>query len=109
MRRRIAYTVFGVAFSLTYAGFLLHVLSKVKAGQGLDTYHSYKLVEWNYLGALIVLVSVPLVLLLGILFSRWHRYSEQRAFLKETERVMAARTQRSGTTDTQSKSSVGGA
>ncbi len=60
-------------------GFASRVAYKVYSGDGLETYHSVSLVQWNYVGVLVFLVSVPVA---WILFRVYFSLEEKSAFRK---------------------------
>lgn len=75
--------VFGVFLVMAmFAGFVYRVVSKVKSGHGLDTYLTPEGVEFNYIGALILLMLIPIALLLGW-GVRWWQLREERDFKKQ--------------------------
>lgn len=80
--RKHANKVITISFVLIYFSFLGRVLYKVLSGEGLSTYNSVSLVQWNYTSALILLLTIPMALLLGYLFSKYLSYRERNKWEK---------------------------
>ena len=80
--KRICLAVSVVLVMGMFAGFVYRVVLKVESGHGLDTYLTPKGVEFNYIGALVLLMLVPIALLLGW-GVRWWQLREERDFKKQ--------------------------
>jgi len=74
-----------VVVGIPLVGFALEVLDKVLSGHGLDTYYSYSLFEWNYVGALVTLVAVSVAFLVAALFM-WRERSVRRDIERKHDR-----------------------
>lgn len=73
------FAVVMVIVMLGFVSFVIFLINKVISGQGLDYYISGKGYEFNYLGALILVISFPLIGLSGWLIS-WYQERDWRAF-----------------------------
>ena len=62
----IALVVFGL-WGLASLGWMGEVVRKVLSGQGLQTYRTFWLVEFNYIGAFVLILAACLVLIVGAL------------------------------------------
>ena len=59
LRRKVALHAVGYTLvALALLAFASRVILKINAGQSLETYHSGKLVQWTYGGALVALVAL---------------------------------------------------
>ena len=58
-------------------GFPIYVWQKISSGHGLDTYLTGFGVEFNYIGAAVLIAIMPLVLLAGALLNWWHGRDER--------------------------------
>ncbi len=72
----------GVLVILGLTAFVIRVMNKVRTGHGLDYYFTGLGVQFNYIGALILLGLVPICLLIGWGF-RWWQLREHRDFRKK--------------------------
>ena len=61
----VALVVFGL-WGLAGLGWMGEVIRKVLSGQGLQTYRTFWLVEFNYIGALVLILAAVLVVLVGV-------------------------------------------
>ena len=69
-RRRFTWAIaaviaFGIAGIIGMAHMIWAALEKVASGQGLETYRTFWLVEFNYVGFLVMVGAVVVALLLG--------------------------------------------
>jgi len=55
----------GIGVILALVGFVLHAVEKIRSGHGLDYYFTGFGVKFNYIGALVLLICIPVALLLG--------------------------------------------
>jgi hypothetical protein len=56
-------------------GYMLYTaVQMVRSGRGLETYHTFWLVEFNWIGFLVLFALIPVALLVGLLF----RFQERR-------------------------------
>lgn len=71
-----AIIIAGMIFVLLgFVGFIIQVYSKTVSGHGLDTYLTGWGVQMNYIGVLILLISVPIVLIIALIIDKiitWH-------------------------------------
>jgi hypothetical protein len=70
--------VAGIAAFGAIAAMVLIAIEKVRTGQGLDTYRTHWLVEFNWVGFLVLLAAVVVALAIGLFF----RYKEWREIRK---------------------------
>ena len=61
----VALVVFGL-WGLASLGWMGEVVRKVLSGQGLQTYRTFWLVEFNYIGAFVLILAGCLVVLVGV-------------------------------------------
>jgi hypothetical protein len=57
------------------------IVKKVRSGQGLDTFRTIEGAEFNYIGALILLLLIPVAIVLGWEVRYW-RLKDERDFKK---------------------------
>jgi hypothetical protein len=69
-----AFILSGVASVFGLASIVYTAIQMGRAGRGLETYRTFWLVEFNWIGVLILLALIPLALLVGLFF----RLREQR-------------------------------
>lgn len=74
--------VSGVSFSFAIAAMIVKAVEMVRSGRGADTYRTVSLVEYNWVGFLVLIVVVFLALLLGLI-SRWHEHRQWRELEKK--------------------------
>src|SRR5438128_1328327 len=67
-----AASVFGLGY-MVYTG-----VQMVRSGRGLETYRTFWLVEFNWIGFLILFGLIPVALLVGLLF-RLHEHRQWRS------------------------------
>ena len=60
-----------------FASFAIRVIDKVRSGHGLDYYFTGEGVRFNYVGALILLVIIPIALLIGWGIRYWSLRGER--------------------------------
>lgn len=72
----------GLLSILALIAFVIRAVQKVQTGHGLDYYFTGWGVQFNYIGALIVLALVPVTLLVG-LGIRWWQLRDERDFRKK--------------------------
>ena len=70
----------GPLMLLGLVGFAIRVYQKVSSGHGLDTYFTGWGVRMNYIGALIVLILIPLVLVVAWLINKIIERREMQDF-----------------------------
>ena len=73
-----------VAAFASLASLITVAVTKVREGKGFETYRTFWLVEFSYVGVLVLFVSIVLALLLCLAFS-WHEERKWRAFEKKYE------------------------
>ncbi len=82
MRRpKIKETLGGVAafaVLLSFIGFIIRAIDKVRTGQGLDYYLTGYGVQMNYLGALIAIAIIPVAMLVGWIIQIYLKRSKTR-------------------------------
>jgi hypothetical protein len=61
----------GIAVILAVVGFVLHAIERILSGHGLDYYFTGYGVKFNYIGALVLLICIPVALLLGWTLNYW--------------------------------------
>jgi len=76
--KRVIYT----SLLVIYFSFLARVLYKVVNDEGLDTYNSVSLVQWNYISVLVLLLLIPVALLIGYFISKYLTLRENRKWEK---------------------------
>ena len=59
---------------------ILIAIDKVRAGKGLDTYRTHWLVEFNWIGFLILMASIAAALAIGVFFW-WKERREVQALM----------------------------
>ena len=80
--KRVMAIVGGIGVFLTLLTQFLHALHMVSSGRGLETYHSAKLVQWNYVGLVVALVAIAVALIAGLLvrfYLGWRERQLERA------------------------------
>ena len=85
--KKVMLVIGGIGFVLAFTSFFLHVLERVMSGHGLDTYHSAKLVEWNYIGALITCIALAVVFVVIAGYKWRERQQRKRQGSNHAERV----------------------
>jgi uncharacterized membrane protein len=70
--------VVGIASAIVLWSQIKHAIQVVVSGHGLDTYNTPWLVEFNSIGALVLVASIGIVLLVGAIF-RIRTYLEVKA------------------------------
>jgi hypothetical protein len=65
--RWICWSIFlsGLAAAVELSRFISVAIDKVASGHGLDTYHTFWLVEFNYIGVLVLFAAIVLALLVA--------------------------------------------
>jgi hypothetical protein len=64
-------------------GYMLYTaVQMVRSGRGLETYHTFWLVEFNWIGFLVLFGLIPVALLVG-LFVRVHEHRQWRSLEKK--------------------------
>ena len=76
------FIIMGVASFSGLGALITLAVQKVISGQGLDTYRTVWLVEFNYVGLLVMFGAVLVVLLIGGGF-KLHEYLQLRALEKK--------------------------
>jgi hypothetical protein len=71
--------VMGIASFGGLAAMVVIAIDKVESGKGLDTYRTTWLVEFNYIGMLLLFGAIAVAFLIGGYF-RFREYREWRAF-----------------------------
>jgi hypothetical protein len=66
-------------------GFVLLVIDKIRNGQGLDYYFTGYGVQMSYMGAMGLLLALPVAILIGWLLNYWFK-REERDFEKRFKR-----------------------
>ncbi len=56
---------------LALVGFVLRAVEKIHSGHGLDYYFTGFGVKFNYIGALVLLICIPVALLFGWALNHW--------------------------------------
>jgi hypothetical protein len=69
----------GIASVGAIVAMVLYAIEKVQNGQGLDTFRTHWLVEFNWVGFLVFLVAVAIALAVGLFF-RYREWHEIRKF-----------------------------
>jgi len=78
----VGFILSGVA-SIFGLGYMLYTaVQMVRSGRGLETYHTFWLVEFNWIGFLILFGLIPTALLVGLCF-RLYEYYEWRSLEKK--------------------------
>jgi hypothetical protein len=77
------FLLFGLAGLAGTARVLLVAIDKVMSGRGLETYRTFWLVEFNYIGVLVLFGAVVVALAIGAglwLYDRWQWRSLERKY-----------------------------
>jgi hypothetical protein len=69
-------SVFGLGYMLYTA------VELVRSGRGLETYHTFWLVEFNWIGFLVLFGLIPVALLVGLVF-RLREHLQRRSLEKK--------------------------
>src|SRR5215468_2499919 len=78
----IGFVLSGVA-SVFGLGYMLYTaVQMVRTGRGLETYRTFWLVEFNWIGFLTLFGLIPMALLVGLFF-RFHEHRQWRSFEKK--------------------------
>jgi hypothetical protein len=64
----VGFVLTGVASVFGLSSMLYTAVHMVRSGRGLDTYHTFWLVEFNWIGFLVVFGLIPLALIVGLAF-----------------------------------------
>lgn len=72
--RPIVITIGGILTLLAFASFVLGAVRKVQTGHGMDYYFTGWGVQFNYIGALIVLALSIFALIVGCGIRWWQKY-----------------------------------
>jgi hypothetical protein len=64
----VGFVLAGLAGFAGMTGILGQAISKVASGRGLETFRTVWLVEFNYIGVLVMLIGVVLALLIAAVF-----------------------------------------
>jgi hypothetical protein len=67
---------------IIFAAMVFRIVAKVRSGHGLDTYLTPEGVEFNYIGALILLLLIPVSLVIGLGIRYW-QLRDERSFKKK--------------------------
>jgi len=67
----IVLIICGIGGILALVGFVLHAVGEIRSGHGLDYYFTGFGVKFNYIGALVLLICIPVALLLGWTLNYW--------------------------------------
>ena len=78
---RVLFAIAGVLVLIAGISFVLRIVNKVSSGHGLDYYFTGWGVQLNYIGALVLLVVMPLALVVGWAI-RWWQLRDERDFRK---------------------------
>ena len=78
---RVFFAIAGVLVVIAGISFVLRVVNKVSSGHGLDYYFTGRGVQFNYIGALILLIVIPVALAVGWVI-RWWQLRGERDFRK---------------------------
>lgn len=78
----VGFVIMGVAAFSGLGALITRAIQKVTSGHGLDTYHTFWLVEFNYVSLLVMFGAVVVVLLIGGVL-RLHEYFQWRALEKK--------------------------
>lgn len=71
----------GIGSVVTFGAMILEALEKVRAGHGLDTYRTFWLFEFNWIGFLTFCVAMAVALVVGLGF-RFRECLEIRALVR---------------------------
>jgi nitric oxide reductase large subunit len=63
--------VAGILVVVALIGFILGALEKIRSGHGLDYYFTGFGAKFNYIGAIVLLVCIPIALLVGWGLNYW--------------------------------------
>ena len=89
----IVFIVAGMGVILGLVGFVLDAIEKIRSGHGLDYYFTGYGVKFNYIGALVLLICIPVAMLLGWALNYW--LSRDGEFFKTDSVKRSPRKQRS--------------
>ena len=67
----------GILIVLAGLGFIGRVWTEISSGRGLDTYFTGYGVQFNYVGAAVLLALLPVAFLLGIALNWWYGREER--------------------------------
>ena len=71
--------------ALGFIGFVLLLIKKIKSGEGQETYFTGFGVKFSYLGASILLLVIPVIMLIALVIGWWQK-REERDFIKKYSR-----------------------
>jgi hypothetical protein len=78
----VGFFIMGIAAFSGLGALITYAIQKVSSGQGLDTYRTVWLVEFNYISLLVMFGAVVVALLIGGVF-RLNEYFQWRALEKK--------------------------
>jgi hypothetical protein len=78
----VGFIVMGLASFSGLAALIMRAIEKVRAGEGLATYRTFWLVEFNYIGVLVLLGAILVALCVGGVL-RYLEYREWRNLEKK--------------------------
>lgn len=74
----VGFVVFGLASFVGFVGLVLRALAMVRDGRGMETYRTFFLVEFNWIGVLAFAGSAIVALLVAAVI-RWREQQQWRA------------------------------
>ena len=69
-------------FIIAIISFFLRVFNKIESGKGADYYFTAYGVQFNYFGAGVVIVAIPVTITIALILRWWHN-REERDFIKK--------------------------
>ena len=74
----VGFVIFGLASVAGFVGLVVRALAMVRDGRGMETYRTFFLVEFNWIGVLALISSAIVALLIATVF-RWREQQQWRA------------------------------
>lgn len=87
---RVGLVLTGLASAVALVAMVQRAVVAVRSGHGLDTYHTFWLVEDNWVGLLVFVACLVVALLAGLLL-RWVHRRRERLQWRELEQKQGCR------------------
>jgi hypothetical protein len=81
---RVGLVIAGIASAVSLAAMIITAVRMVGTGRGLETYRTFWLVQYNWVGLLVFIGCLTIALLVGLVL-RWREHSRERRQWHELE------------------------